>query len=359
VLEQLLPNIIYIKQTHQLKFKQSIAQQQEGSLMKAASRIILLASALISSMAFATDKVTFQLDWLPGGDKAPVYVGIQEGFFAQQNIEVKIASGRGSTDAITKLATGQSDIGSADIGALMAAKARDDVPVVAVMPYFTQAPHAFFALQGSGIKTVKDVKGKKVATSPFSSSNAFLPLILEKNGLKLSDIKLVKTDPGALGPMLITGNADVIIAWVTNTALFRNQAKNAGKAVVEIPWSDAGLSLYSSSIVASQKFLNTRPEVARRFIKALAKSIRYTYAHPDRAGQDLHTLVPEADPKIVAEQIRGITKLVYNDVTSKDGFGIFTPKRLAQTWRYVAKANKLSATALDPQTTVDFSYQPE
>jgi NitT/TauT family transport system substrate-binding protein len=326
--------------------------------MKTARRLIL-ASLIASSSAMAADKVTFQLDWLPGGDKAPVYVGIQQGFFAAEDLDVKIASGRGSTDALTKVATGQSDITGADIGALMAAKAQDDVPIVAVLPYFTQAPHAFFALKSSGIKSIKDLKGKKVATSPFTSSNAFLPLVLKENGLTEQDIKLVKSDAGALSPMMLSGNTDAIIAWVTNTALFESQAKSAGQEVVEMPWSNSGLSLYSSSLLASERFLSERPDVAKRFIRAFAKSVVFTYKYPDKAGADLHTMVPEVDADIVAAQIRSITNLVYNNVTTEDGVGHFSPARIKTTWSYVAQANGLKEDALDLTTVVNSNFIPE
>ena len=90
-------------------------------------------------------------------------------------------------------------------------------------------------IKKNSLKLGKDLKGKKVATSPFTSSNAFLPLVLKQNGLKESDIQLVKSDPGALSPMMITGNTDAIIAWVTNTALFKAQAESAGKEIIEMP----------------------------------------------------------------------------------------------------------------------------
>lgn len=327
--------------------------------MKRILRSSLFGSLILSSTLMAADKVTFQLDWLPGGDKAPVYVGIQQGFFEEVDIEVKIASGRGSTDALTKMASRQSDIGSSDIGALMAAKAQDDVPVVAVLPYFTQAPHAFFTLASSGIKSIKDLKGKKVATSPFTSSNAFLPLVLKQNGLSEDDIQLVKSDPGALSPMMITGNTDAIIAWVTNTALFTAQASEAGKSVIEMPWSASGLSLYSSSLLASEHFLTQRPDVAKRFIQAFAKALAFTYKYPEKAGEDLHKMVPEVDADIVAAQIKSITNLVYNEVTEADGVGQFTPERIQQTWKYVAEANGLSLDSLDPQTSINTAFLPE
>jgi len=328
-------------------------------MLKKASGVLAMVIAMSASgMAAAADKVTYQLDWLPGGDKAPVYVGVQQGFFADEGLEVSIASGRGSTDAITKIATGQADIGSADIGALMAARAQDTVPVSAVYMIFNQGPHAFFSLSDSGIESFSDIAGKKVATSPFTSSNAFLPLVLKANDMPADAVSLTKSDPGALGPMLVTGNTDAIIAWVTNIALFKQQAAAAGKDINVIRWSDAGLSLYSSAVVASDKFLGERPDVAKRFMRAFDKSLRFTNEHPEKAATDLHTMVPEVDAAVATAQIGDSMELVFNDISKADGLGSMTPERIATTWKWVAEANELSADSLDPETIVNRDFMP-
>lgn len=313
-----------------------------------------LAGGLMTQAAMAADQVTYQLDWLPGGDKSPVYVGVQEGFFEEEGLEVSIASGRGSTDAITKIATGQADIGSADIGSLMAAKAQDDsLPVKAVYSIFNQAPHAFFTLAKNDISEMSDIDGKKVATSPFTSSNAFLPLVLVENGMAADAVSLTKADPGALGPMLMNGGTDAIIAWVTNIALFADQAKATGNELVVLPWSDAGLELYSSSVVASETFLSERPDVAKRFMRAFDKSLRFTSENPRKAADALHSMVPEVDATVATAQIGDTMKLVMNDVSERDGLGALTEERIALTWDWVAQAEKLDSDALDPETIID------
>ncbi|GGO77399.1 hypothetical protein GCM10011348_06840 [Marinobacterium nitratireducens] len=309
--------------------------------------------------AFAADKVTYQLDWLPGGDKAPVYVGIQQGFFAEEDLEVSISGGRGSTDAITKLATGNADIGSADIGALLAAKAQSEVPVTAVYSVFTQAPHAFMVLADSDVKSVRDVAGKKVATSPFTSSNVYLPQVLKDNGLDLSEIKLTKSDPGALGPMMVTGQTDVVISWVTDTQRYRSQAESVGKSLRVLPWSEAGLELYSATLVASDRFLKERPDVAKRFVRAFARSVAFTNENPETAGANINAMVPEVDAAVAADTIVDTMKLVYNEVSERDGMGQLEPTRLASTWQLVAAAQQLDPSALDVETAVDRSFMPE
>lgn len=329
-------------------------------MLKKTSKFLALAIALTGSgAALAADRVNFQLDWLPGGDKAPVYVGVQQGFFADEGLEVKISSSRGSTDALTKIATGQAEMGSADIGALMAARAQDTLPISAVYMIFNQAPHAFFTLESSDINTITDIAGKKVATSPFTSSNAFMPLVLRANNMPTDAVTLTKSDPGALGPMLMTGNTDAIIAWVTNIALFQAQAASAGNRIRVLPWSDAGLELYSSAIVASDTFLKDRPEVAKRFMKAYVKSLHFTRDNPEQAAADLHAMVPDIDPAVAAAQIRDTMTLVFNDLSEKDGLGVMTPERVAQTWTYVAEANELDAGSLDPESVVNRTFIPE
>lgn len=329
-----------------------------ASICKRMSAATILGLAAAPA-AMAADQVVFQLDWLPGGDKAPIYVCIDKGFCADAGIEVKIEPGRGSSEAITRLATGASDIGSADIGALMAAKVAENVPITPIMSIFNKGPHAFFALKDSGVSTIEDVKGKKVATSPFTSSNVFLPLVLADKGLTEADITLTKTDPGALGPMLMTGATDVIIAWMTNVSIFEGQAAQAGKELEILPWYAAGLDLYSASLLASDKFLTERPDVARRFVKAFKTSMEYVKAEPKESAAAVNRLVPELPADLVEGAIMDTMILEFNEVTDKDGLGVFEPTRLAETWKRVSASQKLDPAALDPEKLVNRSFLAE
>lgn len=325
-----------------------------GKFLGALAMAALIAGSTAS--ANAADKVTFQLDWLPGGDKAPIYICVSKGFCAKEGLDVTIAPGRGSSDAITKMAAGVSDIGTAGLSALMAAAAREQVPVTAVMSYMTKGPHAFMTTKDSGIKAFADIKAKSVATAPFSSSNVFLPLVLAANGVPASSVKLTKTEPGAMGPMLMTGRVQAIIAWQTNATRYAAQAKAAGKDLVVLPWSDVGLTMYAASLMASDKFLKERPAVARRFVKAYRASALFMRDNPKLAAEAVSSVVPEVKASTAIGSVMDTLPLLFNDVTEKDGQGVFEPKRLATTWAWVAKAQKLKQGALDPEKIVDRSF---
>lgn len=312
-------------------------------------------AAATLTAASAADKVVFQLDWLPGGDKAPIFVCIHQGFCADAGLEVTIEQGRGSSEAVTKLATGVSDIGISGIGALMAAKANEDVPVTAVMSLYNMGPHAFYTIEGT-MESIEDVIGKTVATSPFTESNVYLPLVLSDMGFSEDDITLNKVDPGALGPMLMTGATDVIIAWLTDVTRYTNQATEAGKELAIFPWADAGLELYSASVVASDRFLSERPEVAARFLEAYKKSVEFARDNHEAAAESVMASVPELQAENVIGSLRDALVLIFNEGTDEFGLGAFEPTRLAATWERVAAAQGLDPSSVDPEALVDRSF---
>ncbi len=328
--------------------------------LKSLSTALLGGMAMVATAtsAHALDEVTFQLDWLPGGDKSPIYVCIEQGFCEAAGISVTIEGGRGSSEAVTKLATGISDIGTAGLGALMAAAYNEDVPVTAVMSYFNQGPHAFYTLEGNGIASVEDVRGMTIATSPFTSSNVYLPLILADLGMTEEDITLNKMDPGALGPTLMTGQADAIIAWVVDVTRYTTQAESAGKDIVVIPWSTAGLDLYSASVMANDTFLAERPDVARRFLEAYQQSVIFASENPTEAAEAVVTVVPELDLASIEGGVNDAMLLVFNEVTEADGLGVFEAGRLASTWTRVAAAQGFDEASFDPESIVDRSFIP-
>lgn len=313
-------------------------------------RNALFAAALaaLAGPALAADDVTFQLDWLPGGDKAPIYVCIDQGFCEAEGLAVTIAPGRGSTDAISRLAAG-----SSDIGALMAARAQEGVGVAAVMSIFNKGPHAFYTVKGEGFDAVADVKGKRIATSAFTSSNVFLPLVLADNGIDPDEVQVINAEPGALGPMLMTGQVDGIIAWLTDLTRYGNQGSEAGKEIQALPWSDAGLELYSAALIANDGFLDSRPDVARRFVVAYRRSVEAMRADPAAAAQSVRNVVAELEAENVEGSVSDAMALVFNEVTEQDGLGVFEPDRLAATWARVAEAQGIDRASYDVETTVD------
>ena len=281
----------------------------------------LIASLLLafgSVAAHAADALTVQLDWLPGGDKAFVYAGVQQGFFKAEGLDVKIVPGRGSSDAVTKIASGAADVGFGGISALMmaAAESKSPVPVKAVMSLYSNQPDALFTRADSNIKTLKDMEGKTVAMPTFSSSNALWPVVLKKNGVDAEKVKVIKTDPATLAPMLAQGRVDATINWVTVAPAFSAVLKQASKELAVLPWTRFGLDGYGWSVLASDKTMKERPDVLKRYLRALNKSITFSIEQPQKAAEALKAHVPEADVTVVKAEFEASIPLLKNDVSN-------------------------------------------
>ena len=318
--------------------------------------MMLAAGTLSGTAARAADKLTVQLDWLPGGDKSFVYSGVKQGFFAAEGLEVTVVPGRGSADAITKVATGAADVGFGGISALMMAAAGGAVPVKAVMSLYSKQPDAIFTTKGSGITSLKDLVGKTVATSTFSSSNSLWPVVLESNGIDASKIKLLKVDPSTLAPMLAQGNTDATINWVTVGPAVQDVLKRANKELVVLPWASYGLDGYGWSAMAGDKIIKERPEVLKRYLRALNKALMFAIASPDKAAADLKSAVPEADVAVIEAEFKASIPLLQNEISKRDGLGAYDAKLLAATWVWVAKSMNFDQAKVNPENLVDRGF---
>ena len=323
-----------------------------------ASAVLALLTS-VSAPAIAAEKVVFMIDWLPAGDKAVPYLGVQDGLFAAEGLEVTIQSGRGSSDVVTKLGTGAADMGTGGLAALLQARAQTPVAVKAIASIYTLQPDAIFTTEGSGISALKDVEGKTVATATFSSSNVSWPLVLKANGIDAAKVDLLKADPGALAPMLAAGKVAATINWVTVAPAFAKPLAETGKKLKVIAWSDYGFDGYGLSVFASEKILTERPETVKKFMRAYMKATAKAVADPMAAAMALKAMVPEVDPEVARAQFASSIPLIVNEISKKDGEGAFEKALLAKTWKWTAEAQNMPLDKLDPETAVDRSFLPK
>ena len=98
-------------------------------------RSLAAAAALTVSIAAQADtSMPFALDWKFEGPAAPYFVAVDKGYFSDAGLSVEVSPGKGSLDAIPKVATGAFPIGMADINSLVRFLDQNPgAPVTAVM----------------------------------------------------------------------------------------------------------------------------------------------------------------------------------------------------------------------------------
>jgi NitT/TauT family transport system substrate-binding protein len=332
------------------------------SLLASRFAAVVAAAIISASVAGATqaaDKLTYVNDWFPSGDKGIQFYAKHKGFFDAERLDVTFITAKGSSDSITRIATGSADVGSASIVALLQAKAQANVPVKTVAAFYNLPPDAIMTIEGSKIKSLKDIAGVKLATATFASSNVFWPLILKQLNLDEGKISLLKVDPAAMTPMLVSGQVDGIISWMTSAQANEEALAERGKKLKILAWSDVGFEGYSYSAVVSDKLINERPDVARRFVRAIRAAGEAAVKDPKGVAQSIKALYPEFDEKLAEKQFIDAVGLMDNDITKKEGFGSVSPDRLRKTWEWVARAQNFDVARIDPESVVARSIMPK
>lgn len=319
--------------------------------------IALSISVLLGTgTASAMEKIVFQLGWLPGGNYAPLYVGMDQGIFEAAGFDVSIQSGRGAADVITKMSTGSADIGIAAFGGLLRSHIAGNSQIKAVYSVYTQQPDAILTYEGSGIETLSDVAGMKIATAANSASNFSWPLVLQNIGVDPGSVTLISADPKTLAPMLATGQADAVIAFSTNGPSYSEIMEKADKSLVILPWSDFGFDGYSHMLFASEEMVNDRPDALRGFLAAYTTAIKAAIADHEAAADSVMAIAPQLDRDVAIAQWRSALALIDNEVSRTEGLGHIDEARIQATWEWAANAQGLDLSAINPMGAVALGF---
>jgi NitT/TauT family transport system substrate-binding protein len=255
------------------------------------------------------------------------------------------------------VASSTDDFGAAGFNSIFNAAANAPVPVKAVMSVYSKAPDAIVYKQGSGIRTIKDLVGKTMATATFSSSNPVWPVVARENGVDPTKVNLLMADNNAIGPMLASGKVDAVISWMMSVPLYAKLSQPAKLDM--IPWSDSGLAGYNWSLMASDRIIKERPEAVRHFAKAFLKSMQFFIDNPEQAGKDLHDVAPDTAADINYAEFVAMLPLIKNEISAKYGMGTLEPDLVKQSWVWVAKSQGFPLDKIDPEKMVDRQFIPK
>lgn len=307
--------------------------------------------------AQGNEKVRFQTDWIPSGEHAMYYGAWLKGIYAAEGLDITISRGYGSGDTVTKLAGGAFEFGVADIGAVLIARARQNIPIKTIATLYTYSPHSLFVLKSSGITAFKGLEGKKIGITPGNSHRLYFPNVAEKSGTDPSKIVWVNMDGAAMAVQLITKNIDAAPFYSIHYYYQNKAAKKAGQEIVVLPFVKVGFAIYSASLITSDKMIAERPETVRKFLRATKRAFEWARDNSEEACKLHVQKVPEVAMDDCLGSLRATLDFVFGEHSQKYGWGKEAPDRLAFTWQVVADAQKLDPK-WDPKQAINTSLVP-
>jgi NitT/TauT family transport system substrate-binding protein len=234
--------------------------------------------------------VSFRLDWKPGGQHAPFYLGKERGFYAAEGIDLTIISGSGSADSVKQLGAGAVDLGLVDALVLVQA-AEQKVPVKSVAAYYQRTPIVLISPKTKPLTTPQQLtSGAKIGSKRASSTSQGLTALLAVNKIDPKRVNLVDIGFG-VQPLLV-GQVDALMGFTMNEAI---EAETAGMPVVEMMIANQGVVAYGLTIASGDKFLKAQPEIVRAFLRATKKAIEASAADSAAAIQAVGKSVSELD----------------------------------------------------------------
>ncbi len=236
------------------------------------------------------------------------------GFFKEENIEPKMQEFLGGSIAITQVATKSIQIAWTGPDPLILARqpGRDPLPLKFFYNGYRDYIWQWVVPQDSPLKSLSDLKGKKVGVGALANSHMPISqLILKDKGLTLGkDFEFIPIGIG--GPAfraLLKGDVDVYNTWNTNIASF--EAK--GTRLRRLPVDERFENLFSPGYAAHADTFKERPEMLAGFGRAVAKGTIVCTIATEWCVKTFWKYYPNQKPRegtdaeILAEQVSALT----------------------------------------------------
>jgi NitT/TauT family transport system substrate-binding protein len=299
-------------------------------------RILLVFTALSLFVLPAygqRETVNLAIGFIPHVQFAPLYVGIEKGFYRNENIDLKIEYGFG-IDIFSLLLTGKIDLGLSDSDQLIIAGSKG-LDLKAIFQYYQKYPVTVVA-KSDRIRSPGDFVGKKIGTPElYGTSFIGLQLFLEKYGLK--DRVTVERIGYTQIPSLLANKLDGVVCFFNNEPL---QLRESGIPIHQ--WDVKDFSdVVGASFLTSDAILSKKGDLLRRFARATAASIEYTVQNRDEAYSLSEKYIGKQDP-VKSEFFKKVLAETCSLFDSPRGYGKIDEAKYRQSVEILLRLGMIS-----------------
>jgi NitT/TauT family transport system substrate-binding protein len=197
----------------------------------------------------------------------PYYIAREKGLYREADLQVKDIYIRGGVTASQALQAGSVHFTLA-LGSGVRASL-SGMTIKGVMVYCDKPYHFLYARPDLGVRSAKELKGKKVAVTGLGSTTYYAARkVLQHLGYDPDkDIRIVSV--GDIWPALYSGSAEAGLIRPP----FTDMAEKMG--MVKLAYVGEALHIPMSGLVASEQLMRERPKLVRKFIKGTVRALRF------------------------------------------------------------------------------------
>lgn len=267
--------------------------------------ISIIFLTLTINFAYAkNDKLTIGLDWFINPDHAPLIIAQKRGFFKEVGLEVEMIEPADPNDPPKLVAAGKLDL-AISYQPQLHIQVDQGLPVVRVGTLVSVPLNSLVVLKDGPIKSIADLKGKKIGFSVGGFEEALLSGMLQKYNLKMSDVELININ-FSLSPSLIAKKVDAVIGAFRNFEL--NQMDIVNHPGLAFYPEEHGVPSYEELIYISNTKNRNNP-IFNKFFKAIQKATLTIINDPQSTWKDFSSFRKGLDDEL--------NKRAYRDTLSR------------------------------------------
>ena len=229
------------------------------------------------SAAKTMQAASVRLSWIKNVEFAGFFQAQERGFYKDEGIELTINGTAQNLPEVQAIASKADVIGLSGSTSLLKARAQG-IPVKAFGALFQKGPGCFIWLEKSGIKGIRDFKGKRLGG--LNSSRPSIEATLGMQNLKAEDVTFVPV--GFEVTPLLTGQVDILAGIVTNQVVLLEQQ---GEKVGFVPYNDLGFVSYWNTPFALEDTFKSRQDLLVAWLRASARGWDYAIKNPDATAK--------------------------------------------------------------------------
>ena len=237
---------------------------------------------------------------------APQYVAIEEGYFAEEGLDLTLVTGFGADKVLTALISGEADIGFMGAEASIYAYQEGATdPAVNFAQLTQRAGNFLVAREEMPDFKWEDLKGKKVLGGRKGGMPEMVfEYILRKNGLDpQKDLTIDQSIDFGSTAAAFTGDASADFTVEFEPSATALEKEGAGYVVASLG-VDSGYVPYTS-YSAKTSYMEKNPEIIQKFTNALQKGMEYVQSHtPEEIAEVIAPQFAETDLDIVTTIVK-------------------------------------------------------
>jgi NitT/TauT family transport system substrate-binding protein len=259
-----------------------------ASTVIACSLFVLTASqtdlqARQSGSAAGAAMTTLRVGYIPIVDLLPMYVAINQGYFAQENIKLHLVAMSGGATIIPAMQGGSLDLGFSNVLSVLIAANHGLKPVLITGGNYDPRAHptqAILVMNNSAIHSATDLEGKTVAVNTLNNiAHVIAEQWMKDHGANPARARFTELDfPQMLAPLT---HKQIDAAYEVEP--FITILKSMGARVLVYPMAAENPLTYIASPIALRPYATAHRDLITRFVRAYNRGIDFVATHNHRA----------------------------------------------------------------------------